>query len=268
MKKNLSLILMTALVFLGTAQLSFAQFSAGVGYLNSQPSGLMDTYIQKAAHGAYIEGLFTLPNTRLSIGLNLSFSGYGFEKRNDRYLFDNGYEGEVDVEISNNFGHSNLFLQYDLAPEGFAQPYVLLGVGLSKFWTDLEILDPREEFTSDCPKPVESAVLLKDRTTHFMLGAGLRFDLSRPIKSLSKDYLLFDIRVSYLGGGDVSYMNVDEPQLSGPSTVNIKGENVVVDFVSEAQPDIIHEYHAGKSYGSPMQLVSIQAGFTVKFSNR
>jgi len=266
MKKIFYPLLILLLVQAGFSSVSFAQFSVGAGYLNSQPSGLMNTYIQKASHGAFIEGLYQVPKTRISFGLNLSISSYGFNKRNDAYLFDNGYEGEVDVEISNSFTTSNLFVQYDLLPEGFIRPYVMVGVGLSKFWTDLEILDPREEFTSDCPKPVESTVLLKDRTTQFMMGGGLRFDLSYPIKSLSKDYLLFDIRLTYLGGGDVRYMNVNEPQIISNTT--LKGENVNISFVSEAQPDIIHEYHAGKSYNSPLQLVNIQAGLTLKFSNR
>jgi hypothetical protein len=258
------------LFFILVALLSFpitsqAQFEVGLGYLNSTPSGVMGNYIDRAGHGVSMDFAYRIPRTNLSVGIQFAASNYGYEKREDKYRFDNGYEGNVDVRIYNEFTNNSAYLRYDFLNQVFAQPYLLFGGGISGFSTELTIMDPREQFTSDCPKPLETATLLRDRTSYLMMGGGLRFDLSYPIKSLERRKVLFDLRLSYLNGAEVSYMNLNEPS---NNSVTYRGENVIFDFTSAAQPEVIHEYHAGSAFRTRMQFVTVNASIFYVFGNR
>lgn len=242
---------------------SKAQFELGMGYLNSTPRGPMSTYMNGVGHGFSMDIAYRIPRTNLSVGLQFAESRYGFEEREDRYRFNNGYEGNVNVEIYNYFSNNNAYLKYDLLKDAFAQPYLFIGGGLSRIYTDLSIMDPREVLTSDCPKPLETTTLLKDRTSYLLLGGGLRFDLSYPIKSLERRKLLFDIRLNYLNGGEVRYMSLNKPNVN-PSV--LPSENVLINFASTAQPEIIHEYHAGSSFQTRMQLMTVNASLIYVFN--
>lgn len=244
---------------------SKAQFEVGVGYLNSNPSGMMSKFIPRAAHGISTDLAYRIPRTNLSVGLQFAASEYGSEQREEKYRFENGYEGNVNVEVYNLFSNNSLYLKYDLKNDVFAQPYFLFGGGISSFSTDLTIIDPREEFTSDCPKPLETTTLLRDRTSYLMMGGGIRFDLSYPFKSLQRKKFLFDLRLTYLNGGDVRFMSLNHPN---PSNMPNRTENVFFDFASAAQPDVIHEYHAGSSYRSRMQLVTVNAGISIVLGSK
>ncbi|WP_194775706.1 hypothetical protein [Pararhodonellum marinum] len=263
--KNLTIYLsslMMALLLLPT--FSFAQFEVGIGYLNSTPTGMMGNFINRPAHGFSMDIAYRLPSTNFSIGLQFAESQYGYQKKEEMYRFDNGYEGNVNVEVYNYLGNNNLYLRYDIFDEGFIQPYVLFGGGISRLSTDLSIIDPREELTSDCPKPLETTTLLRDRTSNLIMGGGVRFDLSHPIKSIPKRKALLDLRINYLNGGMVSYTNLNQPS----TTFTYRGENVTFDFASEAQPNVVHEYHAGTSYRTKLQLVTINAGLFIVLGNR
>lgn len=240
--------------------LAQAQFELGFGYLNSTPSGAMGTYIPQSSHGISMDFAYRIPRTNLSVGVQFGGSEYGSERREDTYRFNNGYEGTVNVEVANLFTNNSMYLKYDILDNVFAQPYLLFGGGFSNFSTELSITDPREEFTSNCPKPLENNTLISDRTGYLLFGGGMRFDLSYAFKSLERRNVLFDIRLTYLNGAEVSYMSLNEPNAS-PTTVG--RENVLFDFASAAQPDVIHEYHAGSSYRTKMQLVTINAGIII-----
>ncbi len=237
------------------ASSGFAQIGINVGYQNSKALGLMSTNINKAAHGGFFEA-FAYLKKGLSVGVQFAYSRYGYQENKDYYQFENGYEGIIDVEVGNYLVNNHLYLQYDFLSESFIRPYVTAGVGITKFYSDLNIDDPREEFTSDCPKPLEYDILLKDRTANFMLGTGLKFNIGALF-----DYdneCLLDVKVNYLGGGQVRYMNLNAPDsnLVSPS----KGENIGFGFASQAQPDVVHQYHIGRSYTSPMQMLTVQVG--------
>ncbi|MCH6233779.1 hypothetical protein [Cognataquiflexum rubidum] len=264
--KNRLIFLISFLMLLVLAPtISQAQFEVGFGYLNSTPRGPMSNYINRAGHGVSTDVAYRIPRTNLSIGVQFAASGYGYEKREERYRFNNGYEGNVNVEIYNIFSNNSAYLKYDILNNVFVQPYLFFGGGFSYISTDLSIIDPREEFTSDCPKPLESSTLVSDRTSYLLLGGGFRFDLSYPFKSLERRKLLFDIRLNHLNGGEVRYMSLDEPTISNTT---VRGENVSFDFASAAQPDIIHEYHAGSSYRTRMQFITVNAGLFYVFGNK
>jgi hypothetical protein len=237
-----------------------AQFEAGIGYLNGTPSSTMRSYITRSSHGISVDLAYRIPKTNLSVGVQFAVSQYGYEKREETYRFDNGYEGNVNVEVTNFFTNNSMYLKYDILDNVFAQPYLLLGGGFSNFSTELSIIDPREEFTSDCPKPLEITTLIRDRTSYLLLGGGLRFDLSYPFKSLQRRKVLFDLRLTYLNGGEVRYMSLNEPNIT-PTTVG--RENILFNFASAAQPDVIHEYHAGSSYRTTMQFITVNAGIFI-----
>lgn len=240
--------------------ISNAQFEFAIGYQNSSPSGAMSTFITQPSHGFSVDLAYRIPSTNLSFGTQISQSNYGHERREDTYRFDNGYEGTVNVDITNIHGNASLYLKYDLLKDVFAMPYLIAGGGISHFSTDLSIMDPREEFTSDCPKPLETSTLVSDQTGHLFLGGGMRFDFSYVFKSLERRNVLFDFRVTYLDGGEVRYMSMNAP---GGVVLPGSSENVLFDFASAAQPDIIHEYHAGSSYRTKMQMLTINLGLTL-----
>ncbi len=250
------------LVFFGLVSQGFAQIGISAGYLNSRASGLMSTNINKATHGFFFEAFGYIKGSNLAVGVQFAHTRYGYQKNEDYYQFNNGYEGIIDVEVGNYFNNNNLFLQYDFLKKSFVRPYVLAGAGITKFYSDLNIDDPRESFTSDCPKPLEHDILLKDRTVNFMLGTGVKFNIGA-LFDYHNEFLL-DLKVNYLGGGQVRYMNLNAPssRIVSPS----KGENVAFDFVSQAQPDVVHQYHVGRSYASPMQMISVQVGLTFQFA--
>jgi len=260
MKKIFSYYFVFFAAFFLFPSLAQAQFEIGIGYLNSNPSGAMGSYITRSSHGLSMDLAYRIPKTNLSVGIQFAGSEYGFERREETYRFANGYEGNVNVEVSNFFTNNSLYLKYDILDNVFAQPYLLFGGGFSSFSTELSITDPREEFTSDCPKPLETTTLISDRTGYLLLGGGLRFDLSYAFKSLERRNVLFDVRLTYLNGGEVRYMSLNEPNIT-PTTVG--RENVLFNFASTAQPDIIHEYHAGSSYRSSMQFVTLNAGIII-----
>lgn len=265
MKKRLLILVSFLMTLVLVPSLSHAQLEVGIGYLHSSPRGSMSNYINRAAHGLSTDFAYRIPRTNLSIGVQFAISEYGYEKREERYRFDNGYEGNVNVEIYNSFSNNSAYLKYDILNNVFVQPYLFFGGGFSNIYTELSIIDPREEFTSDCPKPLESTTLVSDRTSYLLLGGGFRFDLSYPFKSLERRKLLFDIRINYLNGGDVLYMSLDEPTINNTP---VGGENVSFDFVSAAQPDIIHEYHAGSSYRTHMQFITVNAGLFYVLGSR
>lgn len=259
MRQTCTVIVLVLTGLMATAMPAWAQFGLGFGYLNSQPTGLMGQYI-RAAHGLALEGTGKIRNSPLSVGLNLSYSAYGFQSREGYYFFENGYQGVVDIEITNQFTLISPFLRLHLSENHFIQPYVQAGFGMARFWTSLEILDPREEFTSDCPKPLESDVLLSERTFQTNFAAGVQMDFSKIIKSLDQNVLRFDLRATYTRGGEVHYMSLDAPASSGNQTLTQNGENVSIPFASENQPDVVHQYHAGRSYRTALQTFGLQAG--------
>jgi len=260
MKKTLPYFPAFFVILFLLPSLAKGQFEVALGYLNSTPSGAMSTFIPRSSHGVSMDLAYRIPKTKLTFGFQFGYSQYGFEKREETYRFENGYSGNINVEVSNLFTNNSLYLRYDILNDVFVQPYLLVGGGFSNISTDLSIIDPREEFTSDCPKPLEISTLISDRTTYLLLGGGMRFDLSYPFKSLERRKLLFDLRLTYLNGGDVRYMSLNKPNRVPITRGN---ENVYFDFASSAQPDVIHEYHAGSSYRTAMQFVTINAGLFI-----
>jgi hypothetical protein len=258
----LSIVLTLCLFF---PSISHAQFEFGVGYQYSNPRGNMGSILEKPAHGIFTDLAYRIPKTRLAVGMNLAFSQYGFQERQETYQFDNGYEGVVDVEVYNSFTNNSLYLRYNLLDAGLINPYLLAGAGFSRFSTNLTILDPREEFTSDCPKPLETSTLIQDRTSYLLFGGGVMMDFGYLIKSQPKDRYFLDLRLGYQNGGDVRFMTANEPNLV---TGNSQEENVYFDFVSEAQPDVVHEYHAGSAYRSAMRFMSFNVGFYMRLGRR
>lgn len=265
MKNSKYLLVLSTYFALSLVPISLkAQFEVGIGYLNSNPKGMMGNFIHSPAHGLSADFAYQIPNTKFTVGLQFASSNYGIEKREESYRFNNGYEGNVRVEVFNSFTNNNLYFRYDILDQGFTQPYLFLGAGFTSFSTELVIIDPREEFTSDCPKPLERSTLLNDRATNLVYGGGMRFDLGYPIKSLQKNKTFLDFRIGYLNGGQVSYLNVNQP--NNPINSNI--ENVGFDFVSESQPDVVHRYFAGTSYRTKMQFLTLNASIIIVLGNR
>jgi len=258
----LSLVWLPCLLF---PQISQGQFEVGIGYQHSSPRSVMGNIMQRPGHGFSTDLSYRIPKTKLAVGLQLAFLQYGFQTREETYRFDNGYEGVVDVEVFNYFTNNGLYLRYDLLRAGLINPYLLAGAGTSLFSTELSILDPREEFTSDCPKPLESSTLVRDRTSNLFFGGGLMLDLGYIIKSQPTEKYFFDLRLGYQNGGNVRFMTANEPTFA---TGNSRGENVYFDFASEAQPDVFHEYHAGSTFRSAMRFANINAGFFMRLGQR
>lgn len=263
MKKFYSLsMLLTLTGLLTLGQQAQAQFDFSMGYSHARPGGLMQRYID-GSHGLVLEGLYRLPNTRLSVGLQLNMSVYGSQERQDIYVFDSGAEQEVDVNVSNNFILSSAVLRYALTNSNTIIPYVTSRIGLATFWTDLTI----EERNSggghgDCPEPIESDVLLSDTNLQYSFGAGIQADISKVFDRLPQGRWYMDIQATYLRGGSVRYMSVDAPVQNTTNRTRMPDSDpVTLPFVSNMEPDIVHQYHVGTSYRTELEMINFQIGF-------
>lgn len=261
MKKTLLLS-----IILLNSMLTQAQFQAGIYYDFAKPDGLMGANINRS-HGFSLEGLYQIPKTRLSVGLNLGVSMYGYEEKRDNYMMDNGESFPVEVQIENCYAITNAVLRYDFLPETkLINPYVTFSAGLSYFWTDLIIEDPNARHSfDDCPSPIDSDVLLSDITYNTTFGLGTQIEMSRIFPNLRENALFLDLQASYMLGGEVTYMSLDAPEITTTAQTRNRGEDINVTYVNQDNPEIVHDYHVGDAFTTNLQMVRFRFGFIYKW---
>lgn len=226
-----------------------AQVSLDFGYQNIAPQGDMRNHLNKNLHGGFLGMTVGIPKTKFSASFDYCITGYGSTFSQDKYVFEGGYERSVSIYVSNLMTRFQTSFNYDFLPENTISPYVSAGFGKIRFSTTLEVNDLSIETTDDCPKPLETKSLQNDSQLYLTSAMGLKVNLSK-----KRSFL--DIKLSYLHGGKIGYMNVREENATPTA------ESVNVKFASKNRPDFIHEYYAADAYQSPIRFFMAQIGFS------
>lgn len=236
-----------------TAAGSMAQLETGVGYMYSAPRGAMANHIRSIHHMNLMVG-YGLKNAPITLGFELGVGNYGYDESKQLYEFPNNTSMLAPVTVSNNVLNTNLSVRYEVLKNATLTPFAEVRGGLSHYGTRLTIEDPRTAHTTECPLPLENEKLVSDVSWVSGAGAGMRFDVGSLFKGLGKGTLYLDFSASYTRGTILDYMSVNPPPpgtTTGPEGVS----SVTMPFASEANPEIVHQYHSGYLYRTPLELV-------------
>ena len=224
-----------------------------VNYIFGAPQSEMALNIRQS-HAISGLLLHQLPKSPLAIGLEFGYAGYGSQTTNQPYQLSNGQELNAEVNVTNSITSTQLVTQVNLLPVGSKiTPYIQGKIGMSVYSTKLTIEDPRANHTSECPVPLETDILARDIAFTGNLGLGARYNIL--------DNIYFDFNVGYTFGTNVDYMSVKTPR-RGQST---NAQDVNIAFASEAQPDVVTEYHVGNLYNSSVEFLEIRVGIGIYF---
>jgi hypothetical protein len=259
MNKN---ILLAAILFCSSLAAS-AQLEFGLGYMYSAPRGLM-SYNIHGIHTFGMEAHYRLPNAPVTVGMDLGFGNYGLSQSDQLYEFPNATSMLAPVTVSNNVFNTSLVGRYEFTQETVLIPYAVARAGISRYTTRLTIEDPRSAHTSECPLPLETSKLVADVSWTTGLGAGLRYDMGHLFKGLGKGYYFLDFSASYTRGTGIDYMSVNTPSSSTGFNPNTDVQEVNLQFASEANPEIVHEYHSGFLYHTRLELIDYRIMFVYR----
>lgn len=250
-------------MLLGCATMMLAQFEMSMGYMYGDARGIMGTKMD-GIHGLNMDAYFNLKETNLAFGVELGIGTYGSEESEQYYEFDNATSMLAPVSVVNNVFNTGLLVRYELFPDAALRPYAVGRAGMSRFSTYMSIEDPREAHTEKCPQPLETETLAADVSWTTGAGVGLRYDLGTLFKGLGRNSLFFDVSANYSKGTIVDYMSVDPPSGTFITGENVESVNFL--FANEAHPEIIHEYHTGYLYRTPLELMNYRFALSYKFN--
>jgi hypothetical protein len=240
-----------------SAQLSY---EFGGGYAYTAPINTMKQHIRQG-HGLTTQFYITpSKNPRLSLGVDLGLTLYGYDKSRQEYTFEDGTTAKMDIVVDNTFMNAMIAARYFIVPpEGrLIKPYVETKVGYSWFSTSLNIYDPDD---SDHCEPVDQDILMKDGTLIFSGSGGIQWDLASIFRKRTPDRLLLNIALDLTLGGKVSYMNTDAPS---PSQHNMESD-VQATFIN-TQTQVTHQHHVGYVYTSFVEMTQLRVGLVFKIN--
>jgi len=252
MKKHLT-ILSVLFVSIAFGQFDLSNAEWGMGYVFSAPQNTMRQNVRQA-HGANVDFYFTPNQKRYALGFELSMNGYGHNKSEETYTFDDGSTAPMDIVVSNNFFNFMVAGRYFLS-QGKVQPFVAGKIGYSLYATRLNIYDP-DDF--DHCEPVETDLLKRDGTAIFSAGAGLRWQM---LPKRAPDRFFISLSTNYTSGGKINYMNVDAPASAHNNTTHTS--DVYAKFLN-TQTQVVHEHHVGKVYSSLVELLDFRLGVSMR----
>ena len=258
MKRNILLSLCLAIPVLASAQIEI-----GKGYVYSQTNGMMSHTIS-AIHSVNFEGFYNFRGSNFAVGVEIGGGSYGIEKSERHYGFENGMEMLAPVIVTNNIFNSGLMLRYDLTKGTALTPYAIGKAGFSRFGTRLSVEDPRADHTVECPVPIVDEAIHSDYSFTTAIGGGLRYDMENLFSFLSSNMLFVDFNATFVRGSVVEYMSVNAPGING-NMINGEVRDVDLQFTTAAQPEVIHEYHTGYLYRTPMELINYRLAVVFRF---
>lgn len=247
MKKSLSILILLVCVHTGYAQWT-REWS--MGYVFTSPTGKMNQTINQG-HGIVMDFHMLAPSQKYSLGADLNYSIYGYDKSRQEYMFPDGTTAQMDVDVSNTFMNLMASGRYNLVTGKSLTPYVAAKAGYAWFRTDLNIYDPDD--TDSC-KPLETALLQKDGTWIYSIGGGVKFDLSSVFKKARKERMFINLSANYTQGGTVNYMNTDAPDTHHSTSTPNRSGDVEAAFIN-TQTQVIHKHHVGYVYSSFAQMM-------------
>jgi hypothetical protein len=210
-------------------------------------------------------------HTNFQFGLAFNVGLYGYHTEPIAFATDSNVVN-TDLNISNAFHNYSFYNKYTFNQfsEGRLIPFVDAKLGWSFFRTKLYIADPED--VSNC-EPLEKDIMQKDNNWAVYAGAGFDLKLSGLIRpEREKDFMqtYFTFSFGYNLGGKVSYMNVDHNETANVqhhgSATSSKYEKVeyYAAFVN-TQTQVVHEHHIGYLFTSPIRMLEIKAGFSLRF---
>ncbi len=253
----------TLILLLGVSLAASAQVEVGMGYMYSSPRGLMSRNIH-GIHALGVEGHYRLSKVPLTFGMEIGFGNYGWDQSDQLYEFPNATSMLAPVSVSNNIFNTSLVGRYEFTKETVLIPYASARAGISRFTTRLVIEDPRSAHTTECPLPLETEKLATDLSWTTGVGAGVRYDLGHLFKGLGRGYYFFDFSANYTRGTVVDYMSINQPASGDGFDPQTDVQSVNILFASEANPEIIHEYHSGYLYRTPLELIDYRVMFVYR----
>ena len=225
------------------------RWDLGSSFNYARPVGSMARNIDNG-FGITLEGARILKNVPFSIGAELAYNAYGYDKTRQQYTFDDGSVTDTYVVVTNSFTNLLVTGKFFLRNTKLINPYLSGKLGYSWYRTLLTIEDPEDE---DGCHPLESDKLLKDGTFVASGGAGVRADFSSVFRKMKSNTLFLDLSVHMTQGGTVQYMNVDKPSQQTPDS------DVMVKFINP-KTQVIHEHHVGNIYSSLVEMIEYRFG--------
>jgi len=250
-----SLLFTTAVFFIATQSIAQQiEFGSNLNYI--KPVGSMGRNI-KDGFGITLEGAykFTLPFT---VGMELAYTGYGYQRERQQYTFDDGSVTETDVVVENSYTNLVVTGKYFLRGDKKINPYLSAKLGYSWFRTDLTIEDPEDIYSCH---PLETDILAKDGTLIATGGVGLRIDFSSIFKKATEERFYFDASIHGTQGGNVKYMNVEKNH-----TQQTPDSDVMARFIN-TNTQVIHEHHVGYLYSSLMETMEFRLGVVYRVAS-
>jgi Outer membrane protein beta-barrel domain len=242
---------------------SYAQWKRewSMGYALSTPLGAMKQNINQG-HGLVMDFLMVTPSRKYSVGIDFNCSMYGYDQTRQQYMFPDGTTAQMDVAVTNTFTTLMAAGQYNIITGKSLTPFVGFKTGYAWYKTNLSIYDPDD--TDSC-EPVEAALLQKDGTWIYSIGAGVKYDLSAVFKNINKERMFVKLSANYTQGGTVNYMNTDAPDAHHVSTSSNRSSDLEANFIN-TQTQVVHKHHVGYVYTSFAQMMDYR--LTVVFRSR
>lgn len=257
--------------------LSSAQFEMKYSYVFNSPQNYMRSSLDNA-HGFSMEYYGSVKNSSYYTGVGFQVGVYGYHTEPIAFQTSDGSIINTNLNITNSFNSWSIYHKYRFSQfennGGRLVPFIEGRTGWSFFRTGLFIEDPND--VDNC-EPLEQDIMQKDNTWNVYAGAGFDLKISHlrnPEKhaTCGCPKIYFSTSVGFHYGGKVSYMNVDRDG-SNTSSQHNHGTEVSTDGEKEEfyttwvnnQTQVEHQHHTGYLYTSPLRLLEIKAGFTIRF---
>jgi len=116
-------------------------------------------------------------------------------------------------------------------------------------------------------------ILQKDNTWNIGLALGAEYRITglfNPQKNEEKGQAYFSFSAGYIHGGKISYMNVEKDATAqshhhqSNSTNNSDKTDYYTQWIN-TNTQIVHQHHTGYVYTSPIRMLELKIGFSIKF---
>jgi hypothetical protein len=256
--KKLSIIALALISYSVQAQRLGHEF--GLNYVYACPVGSMGLIIRNG-QGATVNYGIVMPNRQFVFGVEIASVQYGIDRSRQQYTMSDGTTAPMDVSVTNYFQNVMTYSRWYPSASGHLRPYLLGKLGYTWFETDLNITDPN---AYDQCTPLQHDILHKSGTVVITLGAGLKYDLSSIFKTFRENKFFLETSVNFTQGGQVTYMN-QEADTNHPHSNTPDSDHVMANFVN-TQTQVVHQHHVGHLYRSPVEMVNVQAGFSMRIA--
>lgn len=256
--------------FIALPFLSQAQFAMNYSYVFNAPQNYMRSSLSNA-HGFAMEYYGNVKKTNYQIGLAYHMGIYGYHTEPIDFTASDGSIVKTNLNISNAFNFISIYHKYSFnkfATSGRLIPFIDAKTGWSFFRTKLYIADPED--VSNC-EPLEQDIMQRDNTWNLYGGAGFDYRLNGIFNPANDDCLMksyFFVSFGFQYGGKVSYMNVDKDDEVTAAHNHTSDDPNKTEFYTtwvNTQTRIEHEHHTGYLFSSPIRMMQIKAGFSLRF---